>query len=138
MIRIIGVGSPFGADQLGWLAIDHLVACSLPNCELMKLDRPGIGLLDHFQNVDQVILIDALLSQEATGRVVLIQADELVDCESLTSSHGFGVAETVAMAAQLGALPARLHLIGILVGDDLSLIPSMDTSALEKQVHSLL
>ncbi|MET0045227.1 MAG: hydrogenase maturation protease, partial [Candidatus Thiodiazotropha sp. 6PLUC3] len=125
MTRVIGIGSPFGADQLGWLAIDHLQTCQLTACELIKLDRPGSGLLDYFRGVDHVVLIDALVSSGRVGEVKLIGLDELEDCSGLTSCHGFGVAEALGLADKLDLLPTRVSLIGIQIQEDLSYLPSL-------------
>lgn len=138
MTRIIGIGSPFGADQLGWLAIDHLQQCQLADCELIKLDRPGSGLVNYLQGIDQVVLIDALKSPGRVGDVSVVSMDELEGCDSLTSCHGFGVAEALALADQLGGLPARISLLGIHIQDNLSHLPELNTAALEQQVCALL
>ncbi|MCU7923964.1 MAG: hydrogenase maturation protease [Candidatus Thiodiazotropha sp. (ex Dulcina madagascariensis)] len=138
MIRVIGVGSPFGADRLGWLAIDYLESRSLPDCELIKLDRPGPALLDYFRGKAQVVLIDAVRLADSPGGVALFQAVELERLKGLTSSHGLGVAEAVGLATQLGELPERLCLIGIQAGEDLSQIPPLDAPALETLVRRLL
>ncbi|MFN7094062.1 MAG: hypothetical protein ACK4M7_01730, partial [Burkholderiales bacterium] len=45
---ILGVGSPYGDDQLGWLAIDLLklyLKAQPTTVELAKVDRPGLNLL---------------------------------------------------------------------------------------------
>jgi hydrogenase maturation protease len=138
MTRIIGIGSPFGADQLGWLAIDHLQTCPMADCELIKLDRPGSGLLSYFQGAEQVVLIDALQSPGKAGDVVIVPVEELADCAGLTSCHGFGVAEALSLAAQLGILPDRLDLLGIYTPGDLSGIPNVDKTALEQRIHDLI
>ncbi|MCU7906833.1 MAG: hydrogenase maturation protease [Candidatus Thiodiazotropha sp. (ex Epidulcina cf. delphinae)] len=138
MIRLIGVGSPFGADRLGWLAIDYLERCSLPGCELIKLDRPGSALLDYFRGETELVLIDAVRLDDTPGGVALFQPAELERLSCLTSSHGLGVAEAVSLAAQLGELPAGLHVIGIQAGADLSRPPLLDGSALETLVRRLL
>jgi hydrogenase maturation protease len=138
MTRIIGIGSPFGADQLGWLAIDHLRQCQLADCELIKLDRPGSGLVSYLQGIDQVVLIDALKSSGRVGDVSVVSMDELEGCHGLTSCHGFGVVEALALADQLGVLPAQISLVGIHVRDNLPHLPELNTTALEQQVYALL
>jgi hydrogenase maturation protease len=137
MNRIIGIGSPFGADQLGWKAIDHLQNRALGDCELIKLDRPGMQLLNYFQNAQHVILIDAVYAQSEAGRVLRVAAEELADQNGISSSHGFGVAEAVALADRLGTLPVTLSLIGILTGDDPSTLPTIDIPMLEQQLQTL-
>ncbi|MCU7930823.1 MAG: hydrogenase maturation protease [Candidatus Thiodiazotropha sp. (ex Codakia rugifera)] len=138
MNRILGIGSPFGADQLGWIAIDMLLTCHLPNSELIKLDRPGSALLDYFRGVNRVILIDAVEKNIRPGCVGLVQVEQLDQVRCLTSSHGFGVAEAVALASQLGELPPELHLIGIQTGMDISQVPAFDAPALESLVRELI
>ncbi|RLW65952.1 MAG: hypothetical protein B6D73_04015 [gamma proteobacterium symbiont of Stewartia floridana] len=138
MNRIIGVGSPFGADQAGWLAIDHLQRCQLADWELIKLDRPGSGLLSYLRDADQVVLIDALKSTGRAGEVSLISRQALAQCQELTSSHGFGVSEALALAEQLGELPQQVSLLGIHVGGDLNGPPSLDVVSLEQQLQTLL
>jgi hydrogenase maturation protease len=138
MTRIIGVGSPFGMDQVGWLAIDHLQSCQFDNCELIKLDRPGSGLLSYLQDVDQVVVIDALISNGQAGDVKLLKQDELAQSQELTSCHGFGVAEALALADQLGELPQRISLLGIHTGDDPSRQPELDHISLEQLIKTVL
>ncbi|MCG7898252.1 MAG: hydrogenase maturation protease [Candidatus Thiodiazotropha weberae] len=138
MIRVIGVGSPFGADRAGWLAIEHLQGCQLEDCELVKLDRPGSGLLNYLRDADQVVLIDALKSAGRAGEVSQISREALAQCHELTSSHGFGVSEALALADQLGELPPQVSLLGIHVGDDQNGPPSLDVVSLEQQLQILL
>ncbi|MCG7927952.1 MAG: hydrogenase maturation protease [Candidatus Thiodiazotropha taylori] len=138
MIRIIGVGSPFGADRAGWMAIDHLQGCQLEDCELIKLDRPGSGLLSYLRDADQVVLIDALKSAGKAGDVAQLSRDEIAQCQALTSCHGFGVAEALALADQLGELPRQVSLLGIHIGDDQNGVPALDVVSLEQRIQSLL
>ncbi|MES9991236.1 MAG: hydrogenase maturation protease [Candidatus Thiodiazotropha sp.] len=138
MIRVLGIGSPFGADQLAWQAIDHLAGLELEGCELLKLDRPGSQIVSHFQGVERVVIIDALHLSERPGGVRVIDPEALRQQQSLASSHGFGVVEAIALAGQLEALPSRLSVIGIETGDDVSRLPAIDFPALEDLMYRLL
>ncbi|PVV12193.1 MAG: hypothetical protein B6D77_05825 [gamma proteobacterium symbiont of Ctena orbiculata] len=138
MTRVIGVGSPFGADRLAWLAVDHLAGLGLQDCELLKLDRPGSQLVSYFQGVDQVVIIDAVRLSDRPGGVMRIDVERLHQLEYQTSSHGFGVAESIALAGQLGDLPARLHLLGIQTGEDIDRLPSIDLGMLTSLINRLL
>lgn len=54
-IRILGVGSPMGDDQAGWLLVDALSRSSLrsqPGVKIEKLDRPGVSLIPLLANSD--------------------------------------------------------------------------------------
>jgi hydrogenase maturation protease len=138
MTRILGVGSPIGADRLAWEAIDHLAGMGLNECELLKLDRPGSGLLAYFTGVDSLILLDAVALDSTPGGVSLLDPMRLQRLDACTSSHGFGVAQAIGLAEQLDQLPERLQIVGIHTGADLSTPPILDTEALEKLIRILL
>jgi hydrogenase maturation protease len=138
MTRLLGVGSPFGADRLAWEAIDHLAGAGIAACELIKLDRPGSGLLAWFDGVEHLILLDALAIDSDAGRPRLLDDRELDRLAPSTSSHGFGVAQALDLAAQLDQLPGRVDIVGIATGADLSCLPDLDTQALEGLIRSLL
>jgi hydrogenase maturation protease len=138
MRRILGIGSPFGADQLAWQAIDHLAGLELADCELLKLDRPGSQIVGYFHGVEQVVIIDALRISDSPGSVAVIGPEALLREQCMTSSHGFGVSEALALAGQLGELPSRLHMIGIQTGEDPARLPAIDLPMLESLVHSIL
>ncbi len=123
-IRIIGVGSPFGTDRLGWAAIDHLRAegveqrRSAGEVLLASEDRPGLGLLVAMRGAELAILIDAMHSGLPFGTVRRLDPSQLIRQAGPISSHDIGVAETLAMGATLGDLPPRLLILGIEAGGD--------------------
>ena len=117
-LKIIGVGSPFGDDRLGWIAAERLRA--LPaylsekdSIDISILDRPGAALISHWQDADAVILIDAVQSGAAPGTLHILSAEDIDENTQLTSSHGFGIASTMALARTLGELPEYFYLCGI-------------------------
>ena len=131
-ISIIGIGSPFGADQLGWDAV-HLLkkyfsqqTIDLKLITLTTLDRPGVGLLDSMGDADNVILIDAVKGGGKPGSIVRLQGDQIESVQSLNSTHGFGVAEALSLAHVLNKLPENLVLIGLEVGGDPEWMPSCE------------
>ena len=46
LIRIIGIGSPFGDDAAGLEIARVLAEAPPPNCEVIVADRPGMALVD--------------------------------------------------------------------------------------------
>ncbi len=138
MTRILGVGSPFGADRLAWDAVDHLAGLSLDSCELIKLDRPGSGLLAYFEDAEQLILIDAIAYESEPGCVSLLDPQQLQQLSPGISCHGFGVAQAIDLARQLDQLPDCLQLVGIHSGRDLSVAPALDREGLEDLIRSLM
>ncbi len=115
---IVGVGSPFGDDRAGWLVIDALQARldqrgqAPAGLTLVALDRPGAALLEHLRGADRAVLIDAARGTEAPGTVVRLGAAQL-EANPTLSSHGFGVAEALALGSALQALPPELIVLAI-------------------------
>ena len=112
---ILGVGSPSGDDQAGWLVVDALAETGV-GAELRKLDRPGATLVGLLDEAPWVILIDAMQSGAPVGDIRHFERDDWPAYAHGVSSHGFGVAEALALATALSGLPARLDLYGIEIG----------------------
>lgn len=132
-LRVIGLGSPFGDDAVGWWVIDQLRA-RLPSgggVEFLALDRPGVGLLNFLQGVEAVILIDAVCGGQPPGTLYRLTPEEAERLPAGLSSHGFGLAEALRLARALRARPARLEIHGIelgkLTGEGLS--PAVEAAA---------
>lgn len=118
-VRILGIGSPAGDDQAGWLAVDALLACGMPakgEIVIEKLDRPGAGLIAQLDDAAWVILIDAMQSDSQSGRIRRFDRKDWPTYKHGLSSHGFGVLGALALAGELGSLPPRLDLYGIEIG----------------------
>jgi len=117
-VRILGVGSPSGDDQAGWLTVDALLAEGMqaPRIDIQKLDRPGANLIPLLGDAAWVILIDAMQSHEAIGHTRHFGAADWPAYRHGLSSHGLGVLDALALARELGSLPARLDLYGIEIG----------------------
>jgi hydrogenase maturation protease len=110
-VRILGIGSPSGDDQAGWLTVDALQGYGI---DASKLDRPGAHLVSLLADADHVILIDAM--RGGGGEPGKIRRFERHDWRSYgqgLSSHGFGVLDALSLAEALGCLPERLDLYGI-------------------------
>lgn len=131
--RVIGVGSPFGDDTAGWRVIEHLQGRGLPGVELVRLDRPGAGLIPWLDGADHVVVIDALRSGTEAGTVSLLEPEALAGLPASPSSHGLGVAHALQLASAIGALPPRLDIyaieLGTVDGDGLS--PAVERAALD-------
>lgn len=111
--RIIGIGSPSGDDQIGWRVVDALKGRLPPEIELIKLDRPGTGLIPLLENTNHVILIDAMQGGGAPGTIRHFSKDECMDYKQGLSSHGVGVFDALMLAKELDALPEVVELYGI-------------------------
>jgi len=114
MIRVIGIGSPFGDDAAGLVVAQTLAAAPPPGAEVVVADRPGADLLELLDGVEAVILIDAVQSGAPLGTLHDLDLEALPqEGFALVSSHALGVAEAVQLARALGRTPARGRLLGI-------------------------
>ena len=118
-IQLIGVGSAFGDDRLGWAVVEALQRSSAVQAlgpgrvAVSILDRPGAMLLAHWQDTDNVILIDAVHSGDPPGTLHGLTAADLASGGLPASSHGFGIACALELGRALGNLPGRVLLYGI-------------------------
>ncbi len=127
-IRVIGVGTPFGDDAAGLAVAERLARGALPeDVEVMRCERPAAELLDHLTGAPAVVLVDALRGALAPGSVHRVPARELAGGAAL-SSHGLGVAETLALAEALGRAPLRCCVVGIAAGEDPGAAPGAGLS----------
>lgn len=127
---VIGIGSPQGDDRVGWVVLEQLadradVRAAGDRVSLELLDRPGATLIGRWQGAHKVVMIDAVRSGAPPGTLHRISADDIVDDDRLTSSHGFGVAEAIRLAQSLGALPEELVVLGIEAGSAASIGESL-------------
>lgn len=117
-VRILGIGSPSGDDQAGWLTIDALLASGVPGGEVVmaKLDRPGANLISLMDGAAWVILVDAMQSSRRLGCIRRFDVEDWPAYRQGLSSHGFGVLDALLLARELGSLPSRLDVYGIEIG----------------------
>ena len=96
---IIGVGSPFGDDSIAERMIVALQENNaLCDINIQYYDRPSWQLLEYMKPFQTVHLIDALCSHQPVGTVQCYQDITLFQQQkNLLSSHGFGLADTLAL-----------------------------------------
>lgn len=118
-IRVIGIGSPFGNDTLGWRAIASLRQqvgtdlLPLAEIELLTADRPGLSLLHLLEGARYVILIDAILDRARHGRILRVDTHQCLLQTDQISSHTLGVVSALVLANKLGMLPEKISMIGL-------------------------
>ena len=114
--RLIGIGSPFGADRLGWQAADRLAPLLPPGVETLTLDRPGPALLTYLEGLDRACLIDAARGDRPPGHLYHLQPEKLSTATASPSTHALGLAEALALGGQLRLLPPRLLVLAVETG----------------------
>jgi hydrogenase maturation protease len=105
---VVGVGTPErGDDGVGRL-VARLLRGRLPADVRVEEQLGGAAeLIELLQAADYAILIDAMVSGAPAGTICRLDcgAGEVVPERSGASSHGFGVAQAIALAAALSCLP---------------------------------
>jgi hydrogenase maturation protease len=119
-ILVAGIGNIFlGDDAFGVEVARRLATRRLPECVLVKdFGIRGFDLAYALLNPwDAVILIDALPRGEAPGTLFVLQPD--LSAQAGTASpdmamnpHGMDPVRVLNLAASMGALPARVLIMG--------------------------
>lgn len=113
---IIGVGNPYrGDDAVGlWVAERLERRANLP-AQVCSASGEGAALLALWQGVECAIVVDAVRSGAAPGKIFRFEAQRQVVPARFFhySTHAFSVAEAVELSRALGQLPPRLILYGI-------------------------
>lgn len=120
MLHVIGIGSPFGNDQIGLRLVDELRRSERlrpylgERLALYQLDRPGVSLLEQLKGMERVVIIDAVISGATVGQLHCWQDVAAIRQDSFSaSSHGFGLAHTLSLGQALGVLPPVLAILGV-------------------------
>ena len=111
---VIGVGNDLrGDDAAGWEIVRRLAAA--PGLVLHEHPGDAPGLVSLWGPDDDVVIVDAVASDDAPGTIVEVDAlaGELPAAVSWATTHGAGVAEGVELARALGLLPKSLLVVGI-------------------------
>lgn len=114
-VRVICVGSPFGDDAVG-LRLAPMLARELDpaRAEVSAHDRPGARLLAALDGAAKVVLVDGVRSGAAPGSLHRIEGEAIYrSLARHASTHGFGLADALALAAKLGRAPDALVLHGV-------------------------
>lgn len=124
-VKVIGIGSPFGDDQLGWQVIEEMQQDTIgqtkrENQSKLKLsfiqtDRPGIQLLELIKNTDIAIIVDAIDKKNCAGQMLQLDRAQLINTDHSVSSHAIGVSEALSLGHAIGSLPEEIILFGICI-----------------------
>lgn len=123
-ILVLGIGSPFGTDNVGWMVIDKLekIKNAHPerygNLSLHSLSRSDTGILELLSDYQYCIIIDAVIlngdSFSAQDfRVREVGLEEIDTCPDKFSSHGFGLGATLQLGKAMNMLPGKLEILGL-------------------------
>lgn len=115
-IKIIGVGNAFRGDDGAGVAVARAMQTKgLPGVAVVEATGEGASLIEAWQGVEVVILVDAVHSDTEPGTIYRFDAREtpLPTQFFHYSTHAFSVAEAIELARVLDQLPPRLIVYGI-------------------------
>ncbi len=117
---VLGVGNPFRRDDgIGPAAIARLQSeTTLEGIDLLDGGTDGLMLIEYIKGYEKVIVIDAVEMGMAPGEVKMFSpadAKLTIHADAL-STHGFGLAEMLALSERLGITP-DMNIIGIQAKD---------------------
>ena len=113
---VIGVGNGWAGDDAAGLLVARLVRQRAPaGVTVIEHEGEPIALLDAWEGASVAIVVDATCGGGETGAVRVLEATHkpLPASFTGTSTHSFGLAETIELARALGRLPQRLVVVGI-------------------------
>ena len=116
---LIGLGNPIlGDDGVGWKVAEEVrkqLPAEMPvTVELLGLG--GISLMEHLIGYDRAILIDAVISDQDTGSVIVSKLSEMPDYSAFhtTSPHDTSLQNALRLGKLMGAhLPEDVTVVGI-------------------------
>lgn len=119
---VIGIGNPFRRDDgVGVYVAKAIAAAALDGIEVRIESGEGGSLMELWKGAERVVIIDAVRSDSAPGKIHQIDASrhQVPSDFFHYSSHAFGLAEAIELAKALGELPPEVTVLGI-EGQDFS------------------
>jgi hydrogenase maturation protease len=116
-LKVIGVGNEWrGDDAVGLLVARRLKADQLPEVSIAECRGTVTVVREAWKDADMVIVVDAVVSGGRPGAIHRFNAHGAgvpVELSRSPSSHGWGVAEALALGQLFQELPPDLIIYGI-------------------------
>ena len=116
-LKVIGVGNAWrGDDAVGLLVARRLKEDQLPQVEVAECRGTLTAVLEAWKDAAGVIVVDAVVSGGPPGTIHRFDAHGAgmpVELSRSPSSHGWGVAEALALGKVFQDLPPWLIIYGI-------------------------
>jgi hydrogenase maturation protease len=116
---VIGLGNPIlGDDGVGWVVAEEVRKHLPPDLpvDVDCLSLGGISLMERLIGYQRAILIDAFISDQEEGSILVSKLEELPNYSAfhLTSAHDMSLQNALEMGRRLGAdLPAETIVVGV-------------------------
>jgi hydrogenase maturation protease len=115
-VLVIGVGNmQRGDDGVGLLVAQELRAQKLRTLRVEESSGEIAGIVELLRTSEDVIIIDAMRSGKPAGSTVWIDPLSATSFagSTISSTHGFGVAQAIELLRSLKQLPRRIRILGI-------------------------
>lgn len=115
-VLVIGVGNgERGDDAAGLLVAEALRRENIGKLRVEESSGEIGGIVELLETSDDVIIVDAMRSGKPAGTTVWIDPLRgISEAEStISSTHGFGVAQAIELLKTLKKLPRRIRILAI-------------------------
>ncbi|HUE69703.1 MAG TPA: hydrogenase maturation protease [Pirellulaceae bacterium] len=107
--HVIGLGSPHGDDQFGWLVADRLTdeieRRQLAGVTVRRAVSP-LDAVNRLEGIERLLLIDACHCGDTPGELIkLLWPTPAIAQLRGTGSHDFSIWQALELASRLGSLP---------------------------------
>lgn len=114
---ILGLGNTIMSDDgIGPLVIENVRQDIVlpPGVTLLDGGTLGLDLLPHLEQVERLIILDAVEIGQPAGTCVRLEGDQVpMALETKLSPHQMGMKDLLAVAQLMGQLPAEIILLGV-------------------------
>jgi hydrogenase maturation protease len=113
---VIGVGNVYrGDDGVGPVVAERLRGRVPPGVEITSCEQEPTRLIDAWRDSDLAVVVDAVDSGAEPGMLHRFDASEAPIPARVfrSSTHAFGIGETIELSRALETLPARVLVYGI-------------------------
>ena len=112
---VVGLGNELRGDDAVGLEVARRAGERLPAATVVENEGEPTRLLDLWEDVAAVVVVDAAVGTGEPGTVTTFDAAgaPLPHAFFRTSTHHVSLGEAVELARALGRLPARLHVVAV-------------------------
>lgn len=122
---IIGLGSPHGDDQIGWLIADEVRLRARGECVVHKICSP-LEILDRIDGIEWLAICDACRGTGLPGDWHRwTWPDTQIVQQTFAGSHDIGLATALDLATRLKRLPQTVNVWGVEIE---RCVPGIDVS----------
>ena len=139
MIRVLGLGSPFGDDRIGWAAAEAAGRADA-GLDVRLCAHAGEVLCALLSPVDRIIVVDGMRSGAAPGTWRRIAPEMLRAQGAALSSHSTDLSQALAMIEALDAAHAPVTVFAVEVDKTgpLDVMTSALVAAVPQVVEAIL